>query len=61
MKEVIQVIMPLLLVVACCSLIGIDLAGKGFIFLGLSSSTWGTLAGVGAIMSFALLFLRRSC
>lgn len=61
MKEALPVVMPLILVAACCTLLAMEQAGRGFVFLGISGSTWGTLAGVGAVMSFALLFLRRSC
>lgn len=56
MKEALIVMMPLLLVLACCTLLAMEQAGHGFVFLGLSNGTWGTLAGLGAIVSFASLF-----
>lgn len=60
MKNALQVVMPLLLVVACCTLFGLEQVGAGFTFLGWTSGTWATLAGVGAIVSFASLFWKRS-
>ena len=59
MKELV-VLAPFALVVVCCALLAMEQAGQGFAFLGLGSGTWVTLAGLGAMVSFASLFWRGS-
>ena len=59
MKELV-VLAPFALVVVCCTLLAMEQAGQHLVFLGVSSGTWATLAGLGALASFASLFWGRS-
>ncbi len=56
MKEIFLIGTGIILLVICCTLIA---TGGSFIFLDVSGTTWGTLAGIGALASFGYFFFGK--